>query len=345
MLPRFLGIEFMKNRKMASPADTKMRMRSTEIWSRVTRSHRGRRRLARVGLSVAALTFSACGSVAPAPAASPPSAPARGTLLIVGGGPIPDPILLRFVTLAGGAGRARIVIFPMASEYPDAGLELAGDFQKLGASAERILLTREEADTEQAVRRLDGVTGIWFGGGDQARLTAALSHTRVETAILERYGAGAAVGGTSAGAAVMSTPMLTGDERKPGGDRPPAKDSSDAYMTVARENVVTVEGFGLLPGAVVDQHFLRRRRNNRLLSVVLEHPELVGVGIDESTAIEVGPDGLWHVLGRSDAVVYDARQARITPPSAPVLGASGIQMAVLPPGSTYDPKTGIATLP
>ena len=98
----------------------------------------------------------------------------------------------------------------------------------------------------------------------------------MQAAILARYRDGAVVGGTSAGAAVMSTPMITGDERLPGGDRPPAKDSSDAFMTIARDNVVTVEGFGLLPGAIVDQHFVRRRRNNRLLSLVLENPTLVG---------------------------------------------------------------------
>ncbi len=96
----------------------------------------------------------------------------------------------------------------------------------------------------------------------------------------------------------MTTPMITGDERRPGGDRPPEKDSSDAFMTIARDNVVTAEGFGLLPGAIVDQHHVRRRRNNRLLSLVLENPTLVGVGIDESTALEVGPGGVWKVLGR-----------------------------------------------
>jgi cyanophycinase len=269
----------------------------------------------------------------------------RGSLLIVGGGPIPDAILARFVALAGGRGRARIVIYPMASEYPDAGLELAEDFRKLGAEAERIVLSRAEADTEAAALRLDGVTGIWFGGGDQAKLTGAIGHTRVETAIHERYSAGAVIGGTSAGAAVMSTPMLTGDERRPGGDRPPEKDSSDAFMTIARDNVVTVEGFALVPGVVIDQHHVRRRRNNRLLSVVLEHPDLVGIGIDESTALEVGPSGPWRVLGASVAVVYDARQARITPPSAAILGASEVRLSVLPAGSTYDRATGTATLP
>ena len=287
----------------------------------------------------------ACAAAAPPPAAVPtPLADAKGTLLIVGGGPIPDALLERFVTLAGGAGRARIVIYPMASEYPDAGLELAGDFRKLGAEAERIVLSRGEADTEAAAKRLDGVTGVWFGGGDQARLTAALGGTRVEAAIRRRYLDGAVVGGTSAGAAVMSTPMITGDERRPGGDRPPEKDSSDAFMTIARDDVVTTDGFGLIRGAIVDQHFVRRRRGNRLLSVVLEHPELVGIGIDESTALEVGPSGPWRILGASVAVVYDGRQAKITPAGA-TLGTTGVRLSVLPAGSTYDLATGSATLP
>ena len=233
----------------------------------------------------------------------------------------------------------------MASEYPDAGLELADDFRKRGAEAERIVLTHEEAAAEGTARRLDGVTGIWFGGGDQSRLTAAIGKTPVEAAIHERYVAGAVVGGTSAGAAVMSTPMLTGDERHPGGSRPPEKDSSDAFMTIARDDVVTIEGFGLIHGAIVDQHFVRRRRSNRLLSVVLEHPDLVGIGIDESTALEVGPSGPWRILGESVAVVYDARAARITTTTASTaLGASGVRLAVLPAGSTYDLPTGTATL-
>jgi cyanophycinase len=292
---------------------------------------------------LAAVVVSCAGGRAAASSAG--DAAPRGHLLIVGGGPIPDAILERFVALAGGPGKARIVLYPMASEYEDAGLELAAEFRKLGAEADRTLLTREQADTEEAVRRLDGVTGVWFGGGDQPRLTAALLHTRVEAAIRELYRKGAVVGGTSAGAAAMSTPMLTGEERRPGGDRPPEKDSGSAYLTIARDNVVTAEGFGLLPGAIVDQHFVRRRRNNRLLSLVLENPGLVGVGLDESTALEVGPGGPWRVLGESVAVVFDARKARITPPGAARLGAADVRLHVLPAGATFDPASGAAVLP
>ena len=299
-------------------------------------------------LTLAAIGL-ACAS-APPPAAAPTTPAAgpgatSGSLLIVGGGPIPDALLERFVALAGGRGRARIVVYPMASEYEDAGVEITGDFRKLGAEAERVVLTRSQADTEEAAKRLDGVTGIWFGGGDQTRLTGVVSGTKVEAAIRARYLAGAVIGGTSAGAAVMSTPMITGDEKKPGGDRPPEKDSSDAFMTIARDDVVTVDGFGLIRGAIIDQHHIRRRRGNRLLSVVLEHPQLVGIGIDESTALEVGPAGPWRVLGASAAVVYDARQAKITPSSSATLGTTGVRLSVLPAGSTYDVATGVATLP
>ena len=273
----------------------------------------------------AALGAAGCAHAPASPSSSTPASPApavsstgRGSLLIVGGGPIPDALIARFVTLAGGSGHARILAMPMASEDADAGVEIVGDFTKLGAQAERFVLTRSQADTEDAAKRITGATGVWFGGGDQARLMAILSGTRAEAALRELYLRGGGVlGGTSAGAAVMSTPMITGDERHPGGDRPPAKDSSDAFMTIARDDVVTASGIAVVPGVIIDQHFVRRRRHNRLLSLVLEHPDLVGIGIDESTALEVTPAGPWRIVGASAAVVYDARGAKITPPGAP----------------------------
>jgi N-acyl-D-amino-acid deacylase len=287
------------------------------------------------------------GRVLVANGAEMPHTAAAGSLLIVGGGPIPDAILERFVALAGGPGKARIASVPMASSDPEAGVSIVQTFQKLGASAERIVLDRAAASTEEAAKKFDGLTGIWFGGGDQSLLTAAIGGTPVEKAIRARYLAGAVVGGTSAGAAVMSTPMITGDEKKPGGSRPPKdpNDSSSAFMTIARDNIITKDGFDLLPGAIVDQHFVRRRRHNRLISIVLENPDRVGVGLDESTALEVGPDGLWKVLGDSVAVVYDARKAKVTPAGTGPLGATDVLLHVLPSGSTYDLATGRATLP
>ena len=265
--------------------------------------------------------------------------------MIVGGGPRPASMREQFVQLAGGPGRARIVVLPMASaDAEDAGASEVRALARLGVEARSIVLTREQAMDPASARLLDGVTGVWFPGGVQSRLTAVLRGTPVETALHERYRAGAIIGGTSAGAAVMTTPMITGDERRPGGARPLPADSRDANVSIDRDNVVTEPGFALLPGAIVDQHVVRRRRHNRLISLVLENPSLVGLGIDESTALLVGPDGRWRVIGESVVIVYDAREAAITPTGAPALGAAGMRMHVLPAGSVFDPATGRATL-
>lgn len=268
----------------------------------------------------------------------------RGYLFIVGGGPQPPELVQRFVDLAGGK-KAKIVVFAMASsEGKESGEEKADDLRKLGADAHAYYIGQNEANSDSMTKNMEGVTGVWFGGGDQALLTKALLGTRVEKAIHDRYAAGAVVGGTSAGAAVMSNPMLTGEERHPGGVRPPS-DSTEHFMTIARDNIELVPGFGLIKGALIDQHFLRRRRHNRFISAVLDTPAHLGVGIDESTALIVHPDGHWSVLGESAASVYDARHATITKVGAPVLGESGLILSVLPSGSSYYPATGKVVLP
>jgi cyanophycinase len=275
-----------------------------------------------------------------------PDSRQQGYLVVVGGGPIPDVINRRFLELAGGAGKARIVVLPMASESgTESGAEKASDFRKLGAAhAVSLNLDRKDTGADSVARLLGQATGIWFPGGDQNRLTAAILGTAVLDSIRSRFRRGAVVGGTSAGAAVMSDPMISGDERRPGGARPPS-DSSDGWMTIDREDVVLVPGFGFLPPNVtVDQHFLRRRRHNRLISVVLERPNFVGIGIDESTALVVSPLGSWEIIGASQAVIYDARKASITPGTT-TLGAADVRLHVLPAGSRFTFATGTATLP
>ena len=270
---------------------------------------------------------------------------ARGSLVIVGGGPIPDIINRRFVSLAGGAPGARIVVIPNASaDAAAAGMARVATLAALGVTAVVLDLTRVPATSDSAARLLAGATGIWFSGGLQGRLAAALLGTPALDSIRARHRAGAVVGGTSAGAAVMSDPMIVGDERRPGGARPVADSSADGWMTIDRDDVVLAPGFGLLPGVTVDQHFLRRRRHNRLISVVLERAPHLAVGIDESTALIVLPGDRWEVLGESQAVVYDARQARTTGRGT-ALGAIGVQLHVLPSGSTWTPLSGAPLLP
>ena len=290
----------------------------------------------------AALACARVGSSARLPDSSP-AAGARGTLVIVGGGPIPAEVTRRFIELAGGPGSARVVVFPMATgSSAEAAAAKVRELAGLGVRAWSLNLSRDEAMIDSVARGLDSATGIWFTGGDQNRIMSALGGSPVAAAIRARYVAGAVVGGTSAGAAVMTTPMITGAERRPGGDRP---DTSQSWVTIAADNVVTAHGLGLLSGAIVDQHFLRRRRHNRLLSLVLEQPHLIGVGIDESTALVVESNGWWTVIGLSAVVIYDGRQAAVTPPGRPVLGARDVRLHVLPPGARFDPRTGRAELP
>jgi cyanophycinase len=291
----------------------------------------------RILLTLIALCVASRGGLAQRPTV-------RGPLFVVGGGPQPPELVEEFVRLAGGPGRARIAVFAMASsEGERSGEQKADDLRKLGAAAINVWVTRAQANTDSVARLLDGVTGVWFGGGDQVRLADVLRDTRTLRAIRARYEAGAVVGGTSAGAAVLSAVMITGDERTPGGQRPPG-DSTDHWLTIAAGNTLTSDGFGFIGDAIVDQHFVRRKRHNRLLSLVLERPERLGVGIDESTALVIGPDGVWRVLGASVVVIYDAREATLVRGVRP-LGGAAITMHVLPAGSTFDPVEGAATVP
>ena len=276
---------------------------------------------------------------------APPAEQARprGSLVIVGGGSRSTAMMRRFVELAGGAGRARVAVVPMASSEAEAtGTEVAAELDSLGARSFVFLVNRAQADDPAAAGRLDSATGIWFTGGDQGLLTDAIAGTASLRAMHRRYRDGAVIGGTSAGAAIMSDSMITGNQMPPGDT---LGYYGDEFPAIARRRIQVVPGLGFLPEAIVDQHFIRRERHNRLMSAVLERPSLIGVGIDESTALEVGPDGRWRVLGESEVIVYDARRARVPVLGGARLGATDLRVHLLPPGSTYDPKSGRGTIP
>lgn len=256
-----------------------------------------------------------------------------GNLIIVGGGDTPIKVQERFVALAGGAGKARIAVFPMASLQSDEEAnEIVDDFQKLGAEAQVVSMTRSEANSESAADSLEKFTGYWFSGGDQSRLTGLLLGSKALERMEQRYLAGAVIGGTSAGASAMTSLMLTGKMQKP------RNSEEEELLNIARGMHELVRGFGVFKGAIVDQHFMHRPRYNRLISAVLDHPQLVGVGIDEETALLVRPDGLWEVLGNHYVKIFDARKSRIMDDDDTMAKASDIRMHILPAGSTFDPK-------
>ncbi len=262
---------------------------------------------------------------------SPAQAGPKGYLFIIGGGERDAPLMKRYVQLASGFGTGRVVVFTMASGSPqEVGPELVAEFKTNGTKdVVYYQLTHDEAMKPGSEKILAGAGGIWFAGGDQARLTAALLDTPIHKKMLEMYQAGCVIGGTSAGAAVMSEVMITGDEKRTDG-------KEGTWEVIWADDVIRTRGFGFVRAAVIDQHFVTRRRLNRLIATVIENPTLVGVGIDESTAVLVRPDGRYEVLGENQVVVFDARRAKTAKSPTGRLGAHGMTLHVLLPGDVYD---------
>jgi len=259
----------------------------------------------------------------------------KGHLFIIGGGSRSPEMMGELLTLAGGK-EARILLIPNATEYRTEVIEeYTEEFSSLGATQVSALdfdsLTVDRPENLEAVRQADC---IYFCGGDQSRITRDMLGSELHKAVLQRYRDGALIAGTSAGAAVQSRIMLTGNERL----NPP---DASAYNSIRSGNIETVEGLGFLDEAVIDQHFIRRKRLNRLFSVVLDNPQIFGIGIDEATAVVVSPDLRARVLGEHQVLFIDARaSADISADSSGHFSASGIQVHLLGAGRTFDLKTG-----
>jgi cyanophycinase len=218
-----------------------------------------------------------------------------GTLVIAGGGALPTSVFAAFLKAAGGKG-TRIAVFPVASGQPTEAIAgVARALSDLGAEIVPVHLeTRAAAADPALIGKLRGCGGYWFTGGDQNRIGDLVVDTPLHAMLNERYRGGAVIGGTSAGAAAMSRIMLTGKG-----------DLSD----VAPGTYETRAGLGFLDGCIVDQHFLRRQRQNRLISLMLEHPDRLGIGVDEETALVVQA-GMAAVVGNRRVLVFDPLQAK-----------------------------------
>ena len=222
----------------------------------------------------------------------------KGTLLIIGGAEDPDDndlrILPHLVKLAGGK-RARLLVCAVATEEPSDSLRnYRAVFQKIGV-AEVLGVPfddRTEGQDERVMAQLERATGVYLIGGDQLRITSVLAGTRFAERLRERFQAERLfVAGTSAGAAAMSSTMII---RGDGG-------------TVNRGAVDLAPGLGYLEDSVIDTHFDRRGRIQRVMSVFAQNPGTIGIGIDGDTAIEVRPSGRLTVLGRGVVFIFDGR--------------------------------------
>src|SRR5437899_23832 len=219
--------------------------------------------------------------------------PEHGALVIVGGGRVGPEILTRFFDLAGGRD-APLVVIPTANgadSYPAdwSGLKMFKDF---GATNITLMHTndRKEADSEAFVKPLTTARAVWFVGGRQWRLVDSYLHTRTEREIERVLERGGVVGGSSAGASILASYMVRG-----------ARENNDIMMAPGYE-----EGFGLIKGVAIDQHMLTRNRQDDLEEVVAKHPEVLGIGLDESTAIVVRGQQ-FEVIGASKIAIHDGR--------------------------------------
>lgn len=235
-------------------------------------------------------------------------------------------VLRHFVEACGGPD-ARIAVIPTASSLGTEVIDVyTALFERLGA-AEVVGVrpeSRAEANDDATVRLLDGVTGIFMTGGNQLKLSAIVNGTAFGEAIVAAHRSGVTVGGTSAGASIQSSHMVAFGS---GGSTPKQRMTQLAA------------GLGLLPGCVIDQHFAQRNRYGRLLMLIAQSPNLLGIGIDEDTAAIVTDERILDVVGRGVVTVIDgttmtsnAHEAKRT---APLL-VSDARLHVLPAGAKFD---------
>jgi cyanophycinase len=194
-----------------------------------------------------------------------------GTFVLAGGGRLDPAIRPCFIELAGGP-KADIVVIPSASSLPGIAASALASWEGEKVHSVTVLdaHSRDEANDPRFSAALRKATGVWFGGGDQARLLAFYGGTQVEMELHALLRRGGVVGGTSAGASCVSAVMVHGDGEQ--------------------------RGFSLLPEVIVDQHFSQRHRITRLRKLLEKHPDLAGIGIDEGTAVVIR-DGQISILG------------------------------------------------
>jgi cyanophycinase len=242
--------------------------------------------------------------------------PEHGTLVIVGGGKVVPAIAERFFELAGGKD-APVVVIPTAGgaeTYPPDWSGLKG-FKDFGATHLTILHTtdRAVADSEAFVKPLLTAKAVWFPGGRQWHLVDSYLHTRTQREIQAVLDRGGVVGGSSAGASIIADYLVRG-----------AREGNRIMMAPGYE-----EGFGLMRGVAIDQHMLTRNRQDDLEAVVARHPELLGISIDESTAIVVHGQQ-FEVIGASKVAIHDG----VSDPKSEA--RNGKKYFFMAPGEKYD---------
>jgi cyanophycinase len=270
------------------------------------------------------------------------SAPGRvlGRLLVIGGAEDPDEddmkILPHFVKMCGGK-RARLVVCGTPSgEVEKKERTYKKLFEQIGVASvfETHIEEREDGADEELIEAMKRATGLFFTGGDQLRLVSIVAGTAFGDLARDRlWSDGLVIGGTSAGAAAMSSTMLISGRNE---------------GTVRRADIRLAPGLGYFRDVIIDTHFAQRGRISRLLTVLGQNPEMLAVGIDENTAIEVDTEGCFTVLGDGAVFVCDGAVTHSNASEASetdVLALTDSLLHILPKGYSFDMKTKRPQLP
>lgn len=215
--------------------------------------------------------------------------PVKGSLVIVGGAMRDTLIIDRFIELAGGID-APFVIIPTASGAEEINVERTSRLLTArGATDVSVVHSYDpaEADTEEFVAPIKRAQGVWFGGGRQWRIVDAYAGTKTETEIRAVLDRGGVIGGSSAGATIQGTYLARGD--------------SKTNTILMGDHEI---GFDYLKKSAIDQHLLVRNRQHDLVEIISAHPDLLGIGLDENTAVVVTGDEM-EVIGKSFVAIYD----------------------------------------
>jgi cyanophycinase len=254
---------------------------------------------------------------------------ARGKLVVIGGGEDREDdcrILKEFVRLSKGA-KARLVVMTVATDKPsELGREYLDAFKRLGVDEVEVIdvSSREDTRSEKSLELIRAATGVFFTGGDQLHITTLIGGTEMHELLREKFEKGIVLGGTSAGAAMMSNSMFI-------------RGKSDETPRFGGMEIGP--GMDFLTGAVIDTHFSQRGRIGRLLTAVAHYPQDIGIGVDENTAMIVeGTE--FEVIGEGAITVVDAGD--ITYTNLPNIGDGealalyNVKLHVLSAGHRFD---------
>lgn len=254
----------------------------------------------------------------------------KGKLFIIGGGDRSDALMKQVLSVSELTKKDFIVVLPMSSEEPDSSfIFFKTQMAKLTPNPIVMLnFNKETAQNKKLTDSLQKAKLIFISGGDQTRFMNVVQNTPIQMAIQKAYQNGSTISGTSAGAAVMSEKMITGNQKL-------QKEYSGTFDNIRYDNLETAEGLGLLKTAIIDQHFLKRNRYNRLLSALVEFPTLTGIGIDESTAIIVRNNQI-EVAGESEVIVVKNPKGILKSKKNNLISIENLHMSIYTAGQKFN---------